>query len=225
MPLHMEYGQSCHRMEDGSEKPVMFASRSLSPAEKKYPQFEKEGLPIIFGVKKFHGYVFGRKLTIFSDHRPLQHLFSKHRPVSPLASASIQRWALTLSTYEYTMSYKPGKQDADAYIESTATFRNAFRSSPTSRDCLDDWNITGISSECCVCSSMDWPRPYTVKSQNFSSVRLAKSTRWRHASLHLKEKWSLSTGWMCVVGKSCYFSSGWAFYSPGRATWWSPRNH
>ena len=43
-----------HQMEDGSERPIAFASRTLSPAEKNYSQLEKEGLAIIFVVKKFH---------------------------------------------------------------------------------------------------------------------------------------------------------------------------
>ena len=103
-----------HRLEDGSEKPVAFASRSLSPAEKKYAQLDKEGLAIVFGVKKFHGYLLGRKFVIHSDHKPLQYLFSETRPVPPLASARIQRWALTLSAYDYTISYKPGERHANA---------------------------------------------------------------------------------------------------------------
>ena len=76
-----------HRMEDGSDKPVAFASRSLAPAEKRYAQLEKEGLAIIYGVKTFHQYLFGRRFTIYSDHKPLQHLFSESRPVPVLASA------------------------------------------------------------------------------------------------------------------------------------------
>jgi len=103
-----------HRFEDGSEQPIAFASRSLSPAEKRYSQLDKEGLAIVYGVKKFHHYLFGRKFQIRSDHKPLQHLFSEKRSIPQLASARIQRWALTLSAYDYTITYKPGKQHANA---------------------------------------------------------------------------------------------------------------
>ena len=47
-----------HLMEDGSERPVEFASRTLSSAEKKYAQIEKEGLAIIFGIKRFQLYLY-----------------------------------------------------------------------------------------------------------------------------------------------------------------------
>ena len=103
-----------HKMEDGTEKPIAFASRSLAAAEKKYAQLEKEGLAIIFGVKKFNDFLLGRKFTISSDHKPLQHLFSESRPVPPLASARIQRWALTLGAYDYSIAYRPGEQLANA---------------------------------------------------------------------------------------------------------------
>ena len=46
-----------HKMSDGSERPVAFASRTLSPAEKNYSQVEKEALACVFGVKKFHIFV------------------------------------------------------------------------------------------------------------------------------------------------------------------------
>ena len=102
-----------HREADGQEKPIAFTSRSLAVAEKKYSQLEKEGLAIVFAVKRFHQYLFGRHFIILSDHKPL-HLFSGTRATPTVASARIQRWALMLGGYDYTIAYKPGVQHANA---------------------------------------------------------------------------------------------------------------
>ena len=48
-----------HRFEDGSERPIANASLSLAPAEKQYSQLEKEALAIVFGIKKFHQFLYG----------------------------------------------------------------------------------------------------------------------------------------------------------------------
>jgi len=105
-----------HRLESGIDKPIAFSSWSLAPAEKKYSQLEKEGLAIVFGVKRFHQYLFGRKFIIVSDHKPLQHLSSESKATPVLASAQIQWWSLTLSAYDYTIQYKPGHSHSNAYM-------------------------------------------------------------------------------------------------------------
>ncbi|XP_034549867.1 uncharacterized protein K02A2.6-like [Notolabrus celidotus] len=103
-----------HVVEDGSEKPIAFASRTLTAAEKGYSQIDKEGLAIVFAVKRFHQYLYGRSFTIYTDHKPLMSLFSETSCIPSMASARIQRWALTLSAYQYTIIYKPGKDNANA---------------------------------------------------------------------------------------------------------------
>ena len=103
-----------HQFEDGQERPIAYASRTLAPAEKKYSQLEKEGLAIVFGVKRFHQYLFGREFTILSDHKPLEGLFKETKGIPTLASARIQRWALTLSAYDYHIKYKAGLDNANA---------------------------------------------------------------------------------------------------------------
>lgn len=103
-----------HRMVDGSERPIAYASRTLAPAEKNYSQVEKEGLSVVFGVRKFHQYLYGTRFTVYTDHKPLLGLFDENKPIPTMAAERIRRWALTLSAYEYTIQYKPGKNHGNA---------------------------------------------------------------------------------------------------------------
>ncbi|CAG2201443.1 unnamed protein product [Mytilus edulis] len=64
-----------HKMDDGSDKPIAYTSRTLTSAEKNYSVLEKESLAIIFGIKKFHQYLYGHPVTIITDHKPLIGLF------------------------------------------------------------------------------------------------------------------------------------------------------
>ncbi len=103
-----------HKFEDGSEKPIAFTSCTLAPAEKKYSQLEKEGLAIIFAVKKFNQYLSGRHFTVYSDHQPLKYLFGESKQVPVMAASRIQRWALTLGAYDYVIQYRPGSKMCNA---------------------------------------------------------------------------------------------------------------
>lgn len=53
---------------------ISFQARSLLPHEKNYPAYKKELLGIIFALMKFHQYLWGRKFTLYTDHRPLTYL-------------------------------------------------------------------------------------------------------------------------------------------------------
>ena len=144
-----------HKFEDHQEKPIAFASRSLAPAEKKYSQLEKEGLAVIFGVKRFHQYLFGRNFTIYSDHKPLHHLFRETNAIPAMASARIQRWALTLGAYNYSIMYKAGKLNANADLlsrlplpetpleipvpQETILLMESFQQSPVTASQIKTW--------------------------------------------------------------------------------------
>ncbi|XP_041369851.1 uncharacterized protein K02A2.6-like [Gigantopelta aegis] len=103
-----------HVMENGDERPIGYASRTLAPAEKNYSQLDKEGLAMIFGVKKFYQYLYGRSFKITTDHKPLLGLLGENKGIPSMASARLQRWALTLAAYDYHLEYKSGKENENS---------------------------------------------------------------------------------------------------------------
>ena len=103
-----------HRMEDGSERPISYASRSLTTAERNYSQIQREALSIIYGTTKFHQYCYGRPFEIVTDHKPLLGLFGESKPLPSVTAARIQRWAVKLAAYNYVIKYKPGSSHSNA---------------------------------------------------------------------------------------------------------------
>ena len=103
-----------HVLAEGSERPIAFASRTLNSSEMNYSQFQKEALAIIFGVKKFHQYLYGCKFTLATDHQPLVTIFGPRTGLPTLAAARLQRWAIILSAYQYEIKYRNTNQQLNA---------------------------------------------------------------------------------------------------------------
>ena len=103
-----------HVMKDGQEHPIAFASRTLLPSERNYAQVEKEALSLIFGVSKFHLYLYGRHFTLITDHKPLTTILGPKKGIPPMAAARLQRWAVCLSAYSYDIQFKPTAAHSNA---------------------------------------------------------------------------------------------------------------
>ncbi|KAL7644399.1 UNVERIFIED_CONTAM: hypothetical protein RMT77_005229 [Armadillidium vulgare] len=80
-----------------------YASKKLTLREKAYSTIEKEGLGIIFGIKKFDNYLYVNELVLQIDHRPL--IFMKRKKY---ANASVMRWALFLQKYKFRIESVKG---------------------------------------------------------------------------------------------------------------------
>ena len=95
-----------HVFASGAERPIAYASRTLTKGEKGYAQLEKKALSLVYGVKKFHQYLFGRKFMLVTDHKPLLTILGPKKGLPTLAAARLQRWAILLAAYKYDTKYR-----------------------------------------------------------------------------------------------------------------------
>ena len=105
-----------HVMEGGSERPVAYASSTHSTAERNYGHLDKEALAVVFAVKKFHQFLYGRHFKIYTDHKPLLGLLHPEQATPLMASSRMQRWAFTFLAYEYELLYRPGNENGNADV-------------------------------------------------------------------------------------------------------------
>lgn len=94
-----------HKFPDGTIKAISHASRSLTKAESNYSQIEKEALALIFAVTRFHRMIFGRHFTLETDHKPLLAVFGSRKGIPVYTANRLQRWALTLLLYDFSIKY------------------------------------------------------------------------------------------------------------------------
>ena len=187
-------------MEDGADRPIAYPSRTLSSAEKKYCQLEKEGLAVVYGVKKFHQYLYGRKFTIFSDHQPLKYLFSESRQTSMMASSRIQRWALTLSAYDYTIQHRPGSKLGNADALSRVPLKEGPTTVPEPADLV--LLVSNLSKSIVTAEQIKaWTEKDPVLSRVYSQVQFGWSITEPNEDLksylHRKDELSVLKG--CVL--------------------------
>lgn len=93
----------------GQDKPIAYASRTLLKPEENYSTIEKELLAVLWAVRHFRPYLYGKKFFIYTDHRPLAWLYSLSEPNSKLT-----RWRLKLQEFDFKTLYKAGKQNSNA---------------------------------------------------------------------------------------------------------------
>ena len=107
-------GAVLSQIEDGVEKPIAFASKTLTMTQKRYSQLDREGLGVIFGITKFHKFLYGRKFILQLDNKPLTAIFSPERKIPTMAAERLTRWALKLRAYEFVVRFRPTAQHSNA---------------------------------------------------------------------------------------------------------------
>ncbi|KRY46384.1 Transposon Tf2-6 polyprotein [Trichinella britovi] len=83
-----------HVLPHGSHHPIAFASKTLSKAEKNYSQIERKALAPVFGVQKFHRYLFRRTFILVTDYKPLLLDFGLKGHITSVSASRLHRWML-----------------------------------------------------------------------------------------------------------------------------------
>ena len=104
----------CQRKNEHLDPKVLaYASRALTDVERCYSQTEREALAIVWSCEHFHLYLYGSDFKLISDHKPLELIFNNPSSKPP---ARIERWALKLQQYRYTVVYKPVKSNPSDFM-------------------------------------------------------------------------------------------------------------
>ena len=104
-----QYGLGSTLLQDG--RPVHYANRAMTSTEQNYAQIEKELLAIVFSCERFEHYIYGKQVTVETDHKPL--IAIQEKPINT-ASKRLQRMMLCLQNYDLVFTYKPEMHIADA---------------------------------------------------------------------------------------------------------------
>ncbi|XP_058170027.1 uncharacterized protein K02A2.6-like [Anopheles ziemanni] len=184
-----------HRFADGSMKVVQHASRALTKAEAGYSQIDREGLAIIFAVKKFHKMLYGRHFRLQTDHRPLLRIFGSNKGIPVYTANRLQRFALQLQLYDFSIEYVKTDQFGNADVLSRL-IREHAKPDP-------EYIIASAELEEDRCREGNGIRPGTAASNKIHYGRLAarQIIRRRFGSLFPQKR-----GLIHVPGK--YFVRG-----------------
>ena len=112
--------------DNGSDnaRVIAYASRALTPVEKRYSQTEKEALSIMWAVEHFHLYIYGSHITLITDRKPLEVIYGS---AASKPSARIERWVLRLQPYTFSVVYKPGKDNPADFLSRHPTLESASK--------------------------------------------------------------------------------------------------
>lgn len=101
-------GVGLSQIKSGEERPIAFASRILTKAERNYSTVEKELLEIEWEAKNFRTYLLARPFKVYTDYKPLKDVFN----VKDRTTRSVG-FHHKLSEYDYGIEYKRGSLNAN----------------------------------------------------------------------------------------------------------------
>ena len=117
LPFKLHTDASCsglgavlYQCQDGLDRVIAYASRSLKPSERNYPAHKLEFLALKWAVTdKFHDYLYGAQFEVVTDNNPLTYVLSTAK-----LDATGHRWVAALANYNFAITYRSGRLNQDA---------------------------------------------------------------------------------------------------------------
>ena len=100
-------GLGCVLMQSG--RVVAYGSRQLKNHEQNYPTHDMELAAIVFALKIWCHYLYGKQFEVYSDHKSLRYIFTQRD-----LNMRQRKWMEFLEDYEFTLHYQPGKANVVA---------------------------------------------------------------------------------------------------------------
>ena len=194
-------GAVLSQQQDGAERVVAYASRSLTKAERNYCVTRKEMLAVVHFVRYFRPYLYGRRFKLRTDHGALKWLFGFRDPVGQVA-----RWLQLLAEFDFEIEHRPGRchTNADAmsripcnqchYADSSEDEIKAqvpaMESTGTTQDCVVKTRETGLASAEASCQAVSARQANWVEGVTRTEIRerqrkdpvLGKVIHWLEAA-------------------------------------------
>ena len=145
-------GAVLYQKQDGKQRVIAYASRSVSKAESNYPAHKLEFLALKWAVcEKFHEYLYGTKpFEVFTDNNPLTYVLT-----STKLDACGQRWVAKLANYNFSIKYRCGVSNTEADALSRIKWPEAISEKlDTENGCMDTHVINAILTGAVTKSSL-----------------------------------------------------------------------
>lgn len=149
-------GAVLSQIQDNCERPIAFASRTLTSTESNYPATEKEALAIIWAVKKYKPYLYGQKFTLITDHKPLTFIKTSFK------NSKILNWRLELENFDFDVKYKEGKANVVADALSRIKPQLCKEINTSSISDTPDGTDAGSNNTCATIHSASRSKDYFV---------------------------------------------------------------
>ncbi len=152
---------------DGKERVLMYASKTLLPAEQRYHIYEQEALAVVWAVEVFRKYIRNRRTIVKTDCSALQWLKSRNE------GARVMRWVVKLAEFDLDIQHRKGKRSANV--------DGITRMPPPPSDTFGSINIEGLYD-------VFTPNTQTITTHIIAPVATRKRTYMEDAGKKKKER-------------------------------------